>query len=186
METRRIAVGDSTVAVRIGGPQSRHTVLLLPDKGAPADVYDRVCARLHNSDLRTLVLESIEDVDLAAVYALLDELGVPWANLAGSGAGADLAWQLAARGFGRFIGLVAAGRGHPAVPDADGTIADAGCPAVELPTTVIATKQFPRAVAEASARKVFGEFRLTGIDVTDVTEADQELATEIVLRTGQW
>ncbi|ATL69156.1 alpha/beta hydrolase [Nocardia terpenica] len=187
METRRIAVGDRTWTVRVGGPQSRHTVLLLPDAGDPADVYDRVSARLHNSDLRTIAVESVDELDAPTVYALLDELGVPWANLVGSGAGADLAWQLCARGFGRFIGLVAVGSGHPAAPGPDGTVADPGCPAVEIPTTVVATKRLPRAVADASGRHVYGEFRITTVEsAAPATEADHELATEIVLRSGQW
>lgn len=186
METRRIAVGDRAWTVRVGGPQSRHTVLLLPDAGDPVDVYDRVCARLHTSDLRTIAVESLDDLDQTGVYAILDDLGVPWTNLVGAGAGADLAWQLSARGFGRFIGLVVAGRAHPAVPAAGGA-ADAACPAVELPTTVIATKDLPRSAADASGRFVFGEFRVTQVDVAHVaTEADQELATEIVLRSGLW
>ncbi|MBB5911512.1 pimeloyl-ACP methyl ester carboxylesterase [Nocardia transvalensis] len=184
METRRIAVGDRAWTVRVGGPQSRHTVLLLPDAGDPVDVYDRVCTRLHTSDLRTIAVGTLEDLDRDGVYAILDELGVPWTNLVGVGAGADLAWQLSARGFGRFIGLVAAGRAHPAVP---GTGGDPDCPAVELPTTVIATKDLPRTAAEASGRHVFGEFRVTQVDVAHVAaEADQELATEIVLRSGLW
>jgi len=187
METRRIAVGDRAWTVRIGGDQFRHTVVLLPDDQAPVDVYDSVCARLQTSDLRTVAFESIDGLDAPAMYAVLDELGVPWANLVGCGAGADLGWQLAARGFGRFMGLVAAGRGHPAAAGADGTVADSGCPAVEIPTTVIATKQLPRAIAETAGRHVYGEFRVAQVDVADpATEAAQELATEIVLRSGQW
>ncbi|MBF6173875.1 alpha/beta hydrolase [Nocardia blacklockiae] len=187
METRRIAVENRAWTVRVDGPQSRHTVLLLPDAGDPIDVYDRVCARLHTSDLRTIAVESLDDLDRTGVYAILDDLGVPWANLVGVGAGAALAWQLSARGFGRFIGLVAAGRAHPAVAGADGKPADPACPAVELPTTVIATKDLPRSAADASGRHVFGEFRVTQVDVAHVaTEADQELATEIVLRSGLW
>lgn len=186
METRRIAVGDRAWTVRIGGPESRHTVLLLPDAGTPPDGYDQVCERLHNSDLRTLTLESIDGLDETAVYAILDELGVAWANLAGDGAGAELAWQLGARGFGRFVGLVVAGRAHPAVA-VDGSAADPNCPAVELPTTVIATEDLPRAVAEASARHVYGEFRVTQVDTADIAaKADHEFATEIVLRSGLW
>jgi hypothetical protein len=187
MEARQIAAADRAWTVRIGGPQSRHTVLLLPDAGAPVDVYDRVSERLHTSDLRTVAVETIEGLDVPAVYAILDRCEVPWAHVAGCGAGADLAWQLAARGFGRFIGLVVAGRGHPATPGADGVVADPGCPAVEIPTTVIATKRLPREIAEAAARHVYGEFRITQVDVADVAaEAGQELATEIVLRSGRW
>jgi pimeloyl-ACP methyl ester carboxylesterase len=187
METRRIAVGDRAWTVRIGGSQSRHTVVLLPDTDAPVDIYDSVCTRLHTSDLRTIAFETLAGLDASAIYAVLDELGVPWTNLVGCGAGAALGWQLAARGFGRFMGLVAAGRGHPAAAGADSTVADPSCPAVEIPVTVIATKHLPRAVAEASGRYVYGEFRVAQVDVADpATEATQELATEIVLRSGLW
>lgn len=187
MESRRIAVGDRDWTVRVDGPVTQHSVLLLPDSGDPPDVYDRVCARLHSSDLRTIVFETAEGLDTAGVYAALDEIGVPWANVAGRGAGASVAWDVCAKGFGRFVSLVVADRGHPAVPDEDGAVLDAGCPAVELPTTVLVTKRLPRPVADSSGRHVYGEFRVVGIDVDNVaTEADQEFATEIVLRTSMW
>lgn len=187
METRQVTVGDNTWTVRVGGPQSRHSVLLLPDAGDPTDVYDRVSERLHNSDLRTFAIESIEGLDTKAVFGILEQLQVPWTNLVGCGAGADLAWQLSARGFGKFMSLVVAGRGHPAVPGASGSAVDPSCPAVEIPTTLLATKALPRPVAEASGRHVYGEFRLVTVDVADVAaEADHELATEIVLRTSFW
>ncbi|GAB4584583.1 beta/alpha barrel domain-containing protein [Nocardia sp. IFM 10818] len=187
MESRRITVGDRVWTVRVGGNESRHHVVLLPDAGDPADVYDEVCARLQTSDLRTIVIETADGLDTTTVFAILDELRVPWANLVGCGAGAALAWQLAARGFGRFMSLIAAGSGHPATPGADGTIADASCPPVEIPTTLLATKRLPPELAEASGRHVYGEFRLVPVDVADVaTEAGSELATEIVLRTSFW
>jgi hypothetical protein len=187
METRRITVGTGAWTVRIDGPQSRHAVLLLPDAGDPVDVYDRVNARLHTSDLRTIAVEDIEGLDQRTALGMLDQLGIPWAVMAGCGAGAELAWQLAARSFGRFIGLVAAGRGHPAAAGTDSAVADPSCPVVEIPTTVVATKALSWQAAQTSARHVFGEFRVAQVDVTDVaTEADHEFATEIVLRTGQW
>ncbi|MGK8556439.1 alpha/beta hydrolase [Nocardia gipuzkoensis] len=187
MESRRIAVDDQAWTVRIDGPPSRHSVLLLPDAGDPADVYDQVCARLHTSDLRTFAVESIEGLNAAGVTAILDQLGLPWVNVAGRGAGAVLAWQACARGFGRFQSLVVADRGHPAAAGADGAVLDATTGPVEVPTTLLVTKGLPRSVADASGRFVYGEFRVTEIDVTNVaTEADHELATEIVLRTSLW
>ncbi|QLY29782.1 alpha/beta fold hydrolase [Nocardia huaxiensis] len=187
MESRRITVGDRTWTVRVGGPESRHHVLLLPDAGDPADVYDEVCARLQTSDLHTIVIEPADGLDTAAVFGILDQLKVPWANLVGCGAGAELAWQLAARGFGRFMSVIVAGRGHPATPDVNGDIADPACPPVEIPATLLATKGFPRELAEPSGRHVYGEFRLVSVDVADVAaEAGNELATEIVLRTSFW
>jgi hypothetical protein len=187
MKSRRITVGDRAWTVRVDGPESRHSVLLLPDAGDPVDVYDQVCARLHNSDLRTIAVESIADLDPAGVQAILDELGVPWVNVAGRGAGAQLGWQMCAGGFGRFISLVVADRGHPAVAAADGSVLDATCRPLEVAATVLVTKNLPRSVADASGRYVYGEFRVVEIDVGNVaTEAAQELATEIVLRTSLW
>ncbi|MBF6089654.1 alpha/beta hydrolase [Nocardia cyriacigeorgica] len=187
MKSRRIAVGDREWTVRVDGPETQHSVLLLPDAGDPPDVFDRVCARLHNSDLRTIAVETIDRLDTAGVYAILDELGVPWVNVAGRGAGASVAWQVCATGFGRFISLVVADRGHPAVPDAEGAVLDPDCRAVELPTTVLVTKSLPRSVADTSGRYVYGEYRVVALDVDNVAlEADHELATEIVLRTSLW
>ncbi|MCX4094232.1 alpha/beta hydrolase [Nocardia sp. alder85J] len=187
METRRIAVGDRSWTVRIDGPQSRHTVVLLPDPADAEDAFDRVIARLHNSELRTVTFETVEGLDATTGYALLDQLDAPWAVLVGNGAGAEVAWQLAARGYGRFIGMVAIGRGHPALADAEGTVSDASCPAVEISTTVVATKRLPRALADGCMRYVYGEFRIAELDTADpLAEADHELATEIVLRTGRW
>ncbi|MEU4315002.1 alpha/beta hydrolase [Nocardia sp. NPDC024068] len=187
MESRRIAVGDRGWTVRVDGPVTQHSVLLLPDSGDPPDVYDRVCARLHSSDLRTIAFETTDGLDTPGVYAVLDELGVSWVNVAGRGAGASVAWQVCATGFGRFVSLVVADRGHPAVPDDSGAVLEAGCPAVELPTTILVTKGVSRQVADTSGRHVYGEFRVVDIDVDNVAaEADQEFATEIVLRTSMW
>ncbi|WP_404314037.1 alpha/beta fold hydrolase [Prescottella equi] len=188
MESTNVAVGSGTVTVRIGGPESRHTVLLLPDAGAPADVFDAVCARLHDSDLRTVVPETVEGLDEPSVIAMLDELKLPWVNLVGAGAGAEIAWQLAAKTFGRFASLIVADRGHPAVPGVDGAVLDAACPAVELPTTVVVGTSLGRSSADASGRYAYSEFRIVQLDgVDDIpTKAPAELATEIVLRTGSW
>ncbi|MBH0775258.1 alpha/beta hydrolase [Nocardia bovistercoris] len=187
MKARRITVGDRTWTVRVDGPDTRHSVLLLPDASDPVDVFDQVCARLHNSDLRTIVVEAPEGFDKAAAHAILDELGVPYANVAGRGTGAALAWQVCAGTYGRFSSLVVADRGHPAAPGADGTVADAACRPMELPVTVLVTKHLPRSVADGSGRFVYGEFRVVDVDVDNVaTEADHEFATEIVLRTSLW
>lgn len=180
-------MGDRAWTVRIDGPRSPHSVFLLPASDDSADVYDPVCARLHTSDLGTFAMESITGLGPADVTAILDELGLSWVNLAGRGAGAELAWQACARGFGRFQSLVVADRGHPAAPGVDGSVLDASTGPVEVPTTVLATKNLPRSVAEGSARFVYGEFRVVEVDVADVaTEAEHELATEIVLRTSLW
>ncbi|RVW03846.1 alpha/beta fold hydrolase [Rhodococcus xishaensis] len=188
MESTSVAVGSGTVTVRIGGPESRHAVLLLPDAGDPVDVFDAVCARLHDSDLRTVAVENIYGLDEASVIALLDKLKLPWVNLVGAGAGAELAWRLAAKTFGRFASLIVADRGHPAVPDVEGAVLDAVCPAVELPTTVVVGNALGRPSAEASGRYAYSEFRIVQLDgIENVpAKAAAELASEIVLRTGSW
>ncbi|CAM2895659.1 alpha/beta fold hydrolase [Prescottella defluvii] len=188
MESTRVEVGSGTWAVRIGGPESRHTVLLLPDTGDSADVFDAVCARLHDSDLRTVVPENVDGLDEPSVIAMLDELKLPWVNLVGAGSGAELAWSLAAKTFGRFASLVVADRGHPAVPGADGAVRDAACPAVELPTTVVVGTALGRPCADASGRYAYSDFRIVQLDSIGNVPADAapELASEIVLRTSSW
>lgn len=187
MKSRQITVGDRAWTVRVDGPSSRHNVLLLPDADDPADVFDAVCARLHESDLQTIVVESVDGLDPATVHALLDALEMPYVNVAGRGAGAALAWRVCAGRFGRFMSLVVADHGHPAVPDAQGNAPDAACPPLELPVTMLVTKSLHRAIADASGRFVYGEFRVVPLEVDNIaTEAGHELATEIVLRTSLW
>lgn len=189
MESRRIGIGDISCTVELDGPETHHAVLLLPDVGEPPSTYAEICSRLHNSGLRTIVLDSVAGMDEQAVRALMDELGLPMANLFGHGAGADLAWLLAARGFDRFVSLVVVGRGHPAAPDVDGVTAAPQCPPVELATTVLVGQdQKQRRWAQLSGRYVYGEFRVVPMDgVADVVhEAEREIATEIVLRTSLW
>ncbi|GGK42322.1 alpha/beta hydrolase [Nocardia camponoti] len=174
--------------MRVDGPASRHNVLLLPDAADPADVYDKVCARLHESDLQTVVIEpGGDELTPAAVHAILDELNLPYANVAAQGSGAELAWQLCSGRFGRFSSLIIADHAHPAVPAADGTAADPTCAPLELPVTMLVTRDLDRAQADGSGRFVYGEFRVVPLDVANVAaEADNELATEIVLRTSLW
>lgn len=174
-------MGSGTCTVRIDGPVSKHAVLLLPGSGDPVDVYDDVCERLHHSDLRTIAVESIDNLDESAAVILLNDLNIAWVNLVGSREGADLAWLLAARQFGRFASLVAVDRGHPAARG------DATVPPVEVPTTVVVGAQ-GRVDADASGRFVYSDFRVTELPgVADVVaSAPAELATEIVLRTSPW
>ncbi|AOW92399.1 hypothetical protein BFN03_05875 [Rhodococcus sp. WMMA185] len=188
MELTHVALAEGNCTVRIDGPMSKHSVLLLPGAGDSAGVYDGVCERLHNSDLRTIVPEDITGLDEQSVMTLLDELRLGWVNLAGSREGAELAWSLAARQFGRFASLVVADRGHPAAPDSEGDVRGSGCPPVELPTTVMVGSPDRRSEAEASGRFVFSDFRVVELDgVTNIPEfAPAELATEIVLRTSPW
>lgn len=188
MESTTVTTPSGSFEVRIDGPASRHTVLLLPDAGESADVFDTVCERLHNSDLRTVVPETLDGLDPVGIFALLDQLSLPWVHLAGSGAGAELAWAVAAGRFGRFASLVVADRGHPVVPMADGAVRDASAPAAELPTTIVVGDPARKPEADASMRYVTGEFRVVTLDGVDnvPVQAAAEFASAIALRTGSW
>lgn len=188
METRTVSAPGGSVRVYVGGPDSRHTVLLLPDAGESAQVYDVVCERLHNSDLRTIVVDDITGLGPADVFAILDDLTLPWVHLVGSGAGAELAWAVAAGRFGRFASLVVAERGHPAVAAADGTVRDESAPAAEVPTTIVIGSAARRAEAEGSMRYVTGEFRVVELDGVEniPAHAPADFASAIALRTGSW
>lgn len=183
-----MAAGNGSCTVRVDGPNSRHAVLLLPGLGDSVDVYDDVCERLHSSELRTFAVESVAGLGEDAMIGLLDELKLGWVNLVGSGEGADLAWLLAARTFGRFASLVVADSAHPGVAGPRGNPQVSSCPAVELPTTVLIGKSTPRSCAEESGRRVFADFRIVELaDVDNVpAQAGAEMASEIVLRTSSW
>lgn len=188
MESRQVAVGDGTCAVRLDGPETQHTVLVLPGAGDTPDDFGEVCARLHNSGLRTVLVEPRPELDEKTVLAVLSSLRLPMVNLVGRGSGADLAWRLAATEYERFTSVIVVGRGHPAAPGPDGTVLGADCRPVEVPTTIlVGSDPAARAWAEASGRYVYGDFRVVPVDAVDVVrDAARELATEIVLRTSLW
>jgi len=189
MESRQVAFGSGTCTVRLDGPQTHHVVLLLPGIGdEPAD-FDEICSRLHNSGLRTVLIEPAAELDEKAVLGVLNSLQLPMVNICGRGSGADLAWRLAARELDRFVSVVAIGRGHPAAPDPQGVILAADCPPVELPTTVlVGGNAKDRRWADLSGRYVYGDFRVVTVAAAGdvVRDAARELATEIVLRTSLW
>ncbi|NLG56227.1 MAG: alpha/beta hydrolase [Rhodococcus sp.] len=186
MEITRIELGDETYDVPLDGPSSPHAVLLLPDEGEDAGVFDAVCERLHSSDLRTVVPETVAGLTADSVIELLDQLKLSWVNLAGHGIGGDLAWLLAAHKFGRFGSLVVAGSPHPAVSRGGAEPIEPGCPAVEVPTTTI----FGNAADDdgGSARRVYSDYRTVHLDsvVNIPRDAAAEFATEITLRTSLW
>jgi pimeloyl-ACP methyl ester carboxylesterase len=188
MESRHVAVGSGTCAVRLDGPETRHVVLLLPDAADRAADFDEVCARLHNSGLRTVLVEPRPELDDKAVLEVLSSLQLPMVTLVGRGTGADLAWRLAARDYERFLSVIVVGRGHPAAPDPGGTIHDPDCAPVEVPTTIlVGADARERRWADLSGRYVYGDFRVVPVQAADVVgEAARELATEIVLRTSLW
>lgn len=172
--------GGSDKTVRVDGPASKHVVLLLTGEGDSPDVYDAVCERLHSSDLRTVVPEGGGWTE-EAVLSVLDQMSLGWVNLVGSGAGAEVAWELAARHFGKFASLIVCDRPHPAVGGSE-------CPPVELPTTVMVGSPERRADIDASGRYVYGDLRIVETPATDNVPRDcgAELASEIVLRTSPW
>ncbi|NIL79054.1 alpha/beta fold hydrolase [Rhodococcoides kroppenstedtii] len=180
MQKQTVSVPAGDVEVRVDGPDSGHAVLLLPGSTGAPESFDDTASRLTTSDLRTIVVEpgvALGDSDL---IALLDALGLPWVNLVGRGDGADRAWSLAARTFGRVSSLVVIDRGHPAVHG------DTSCPAVELRTTMVVTDPSAQDDASASSRYVYGDYRVMPLDTTDPSAAAAALATEIVMRTSAW
>lgn len=188
MEFTHVSAAGGKCSVRVAGPDSRHAVLLLPDADDPVDVYDAVSERLHNSDLKTVALESIDGVSDEVVLAVLDELKLSWVHLVGSGAGAESAWTLAAKTFGRFASLIAVNRCHPAIADEQGVVRAADCPAVEIPTTLVIGSSLGRTPADASGRFAYSDFRVVQLDGVENIPADASaaLATEIALRTSPW
>ncbi|MFF0814223.1 alpha/beta hydrolase [Rhodococcus sp. NPDC003318] len=181
MELTEVPVGQVVYTVRVDGPESAHVVVLLPAAGEDASVYDAVCERLHDSDLRTVVPDTIDGLDVAALLTLLDGLGLTYVNLAGDREGAALAWEAAARTFGRFKSLVVADSPHPAVVGGD-------CPAVEIPSTVLVAGPDGRSDADASGRRCYSDFRvveLAGVGSVP-RDAAAAMATEISLRTSMW
>ena len=121
------------------------------------------------------------------VVAVLDALEVKWALLVGDRVGGELAWELAATRLDRFIGLVVIDRGHPRVADMAGAIRDEHCPPVEMNTTALVSTASARAVAKASQRYVYGDFRLVDLlGRRSAQESTAQLAAEIVMRTSTW
>ncbi len=161
-------------------------VLLGAAQHAPS-AYDAVCQRLHTASLRTVVIATDPRLTAKAVVGILDALNVRWALLVGDRAGAELAWELAATRLDRFIGLVVIDRGHPRVADLTGVTRDDNCPPVEMNTTALVSTAASRAVANASQRYVYGDFRLVDmLGRRNAQEATAQLAAEIVLRTSSW
>jgi hypothetical protein len=189
MQEREVPHGGRTWTVHLDGPESQHVVVALPDAQDTPDDFAEVFERLHNSGLRTIFLAPAPGLDDRIVPGLLGALALPMVNLVGRGAGADLAWQVAAREFDRFLSLVVLGRGHPAAPDPAGTVRDRECRPVELPTTgIVGEDPAQRRWADVSGRYVYGDYRVVGVPgYTDLlAEAPREIATEIVLRTSLW
>ncbi len=149
--------------------------------------YDAVCQRLHTASLRTVVIAPDPRLTAEAVIGVMDALEVKWALLVGDRVGGELAWELAATRLDRFIGLVVIDRGHPRVADLTGAVRDDSCPPVEMNTTALVSTPASKAVAKASQRYVYGDFRLVELlGRRTAADATAQVAAEIVLRTSTW
>ncbi|WP_197380949.1 alpha/beta hydrolase [Mycolicibacterium mengxianglii] len=175
------------IPVEVAGPERGPAVALLAAEGVGPAAYESVCTRLHTANLRTVVLGADSRLTPKSVLGILDVVGVRWAVVVGDRAGADLAWELAASRLDRFTGLVVVDRGHPRVPDITGAVRDDDCPAVEMNTTALVSSAAARAVANASQRFVYGDYRVVDMLARrNAHEATAQLAGEIVLRTSTW
>lgn len=127
-DRRQVTVGGLTFDVRIGGPETGPWVLLLHGFPVNGSCYDDVLPRLHESGLRTLVIDQrgyspgarppgVDDYRLthlvSDVIGVLDALGIGYAILVGHDWGGIVAWHLAGKYPDRFTGLVVASTGHP-------------------------------------------------------------------------
>lgn len=176
-----------SVQVAVAGPEKGVVVVILGAEQRAVAAYDAVCDRLHTASLRTVVIGADPRLTAKSVIGILDALGIGWAVVVGDRDGAELAWKLAATRLGRFAGLVAVDRGHPAVADAEGVVRDDDCPPVEIGTTVLVSSPAAQNAARDSQRLVYADYRV--VDLTgrrNAQESTAQLATEIVLRTSGW
>jgi len=187
MPATHVTVDGIPVPVIADGPEKGPVVVVLgAAQHAPA-AYEPVCQRLHTASLRTVVIGADSRLQPKSVIGILDSLDVKWGVVVGDRAGGTLAWELAATRPDRFTGLVVIDRGHPRVPDQEGVIVDEQCPAVEINTTALVSTPPARAVALASQRFVYSDFRLVEFTSRrNAGESTAQLAAEIVLRTSTW
>ena len=175
------------VPVDVAGPEKGSAVVLLSAAQHSPAAYDGVCQRLHTASLRTVVIGADPRLTGEAVGGILDAIDVRWALLVGDRHGGELAWELAATRLDRFIGLVVIDRGHPRVADPAGVVRDQHCPPVEMNTTALVSTSASRAVAKASQRFVYGDYRLVDLlGRRNAADSTAQLAAEIVLRTSTW
>jgi len=182
-----VTVDGFPIPVDRSGPEKGPVVVVLGAAHHATTAYDAVCQRLHTASLRTIVIGADRRLTAKSVIGILDALKVQWGVLVGDRVGAELAWELAATRLDRFVGLVVIDRGHPRVADLTGMIRDEHCPPVEMNTTALVSTPAARAVARASQRYVYGDFRLVELLARrNAQESTAQLAAEIVLRTSTW
>jgi pimeloyl-ACP methyl ester carboxylesterase len=187
MPSTMLTVDGVPAAVDVGGPDKGSVVVFLGAAHQGPAMYDAVCQRLHTASIRTVVIAPDPKLSAKTVIGILDALDVRWALLVGDRIGGELAWELAATRLDRFIGLVVIDRGHPRVADQAGVIRDEHCPPVEMNTTALVSTPAARAVAKASQRYVYGDFRLVELlGRRNAQDSTAQLAAEIVMRTSTW
>ncbi|CDO30467.1 alpha/beta hydrolase [Mycobacterium vulneris] len=187
MLTTVATIDGFTTPVDVSGPEQGSTVVVLSAGHHGPAAYEPICRRLHTASLRTVIIGPDPRLTAKSVVGILDSLNIKWALLVGDRLGGELAWELAATRLDKFIGLVVVDRGHPRVADATGSVRDDGCPPVEMNTTVLVSSPAARAVAKASQRYVYGDFRLVEIaGRRNAGDSTAQLAAEIVLRTSSW
>ncbi|MDG4664950.1 alpha/beta hydrolase [Mycobacterium sp. 236(2023)] len=187
MPTPMVTVDGFGVPVEVAGPDRGSVVVLLGAAHQAPAAYEGVCQRLHTANLKTVVIGPEPRLTAKSVISILDGLEVRWALLVGDRLGGELAWELAATRLDRFIGLVVIDRGHPRVADLAGAIRDEDCPPVELNTTALVSTSAARAVAKASQRFVYGEYRIVDLlGRRNAADSTAQLAAEIVMRTSTW
>lgn len=175
------------VPVDVSGPDRGCYVVLLCAAQHPPAAYETLCKRLHTAAVRTIVIGADPRLHPKAVVAVLDAVEMPSGVLVGDRFGAELAWEVAAGRPDRFTGLVVIDRAHPRVPDPQGVVRDPECPPVEVNTTALVTTPAARAMAKASQRFVYSDYRLVEYSGRRNAEvAVAQLAAEIVLRTSTW
>jgi pimeloyl-ACP methyl ester carboxylesterase len=187
MPPTTVTVDGFGVSVDVAGPEKGSVVVVLGAAHHAPAAYEPVCQRLHTASLRTVVIAPDPRLTAKSVIGVLDALEVKWALLVGDRIGGELAWELAATRLDRFIGLVVIDRGHPRVADPTGVVRDDHCPPVEMNTTALVSTSAARAVAKASQRYVYGEYRMVDLlGRRNAQESTAQLAAEIVMRTSTW
>lgn len=184
--SRNHATEEVTAALSVSGPGQGPVVVILATRRGLRG-YNAVCRRLHTALFRTMVIAVDPQTSAQSVISLLDTLDVRWALLVGDRTGGRLAWTLAGTEQHRFSGLVAIDCGHPRVPDENGVVRDKDCPPAKINTTMLVASPEDRAVAHASGRHVYGDFRVAElVDGRNVAESTAQLASEIVVRAFAW
>jgi pimeloyl-ACP methyl ester carboxylesterase len=187
MPSTMMTVDGFPVPVSVTGPEKGSVVVMLSAAQRTVAAYDAVCQRLHTAALRTMVIGPDPRLTVKSVIGILDSLDIQWGVVVGDRVGGELAWELAATRLDRFTGLVVIDRGHPRVPDLNGVIRDEHCPPVEINTTALVSSPAAAAVARASQRFVYGDFRMAElIGRRNAQESSAQLAAEVVMRASTW